>query len=326
MGPLQSALLALCLAVAACGRDAPESRAGEEVPVRLALNWFPEAEHGGYYAALVHGLYERAGIRMEILGGGPDAPVVQRVATGEVLFGVTGADNLLNARAAGADIVAVMAPYQINPRCIMVHASTGLARIEDLADLTLALSQGPAFSHYLRWRYPFPGVAVVPYHGSIAPFLLDERYAQQGYVFSEPVMARRQGADVRVLMVAETGFNPYASLLIARRQTLSRQPDLVRAVTAAAVAGWQQYLDAPEETNQHIHQLNPEMDLEILAIGARESRPLVFDAVAAERGLGSMTAARWDTLQHQMEQAGVLEVGSAPAAQAFDDAFVPGRE
>ena len=66
MGPLQSALLALCLAVAACDRDAPESGAGEGVPVRLALNWFPEAEHGGYYAALVHGLYDRAGIRMEL--------------------------------------------------------------------------------------------------------------------------------------------------------------------------------------------------------------------------------------------------------------------
>ena len=63
--------------------------------VRLALNWFPEAEHGGFYAALVHGYYQKQGLQVEILGGGPDAPVIQRVATGAVEFGVTNADDVL---------------------------------------------------------------------------------------------------------------------------------------------------------------------------------------------------------------------------------------
>jgi ABC-type nitrate/sulfonate/bicarbonate transport system substrate-binding protein len=39
--------------------------AGETV--ELALNWFPEAEHGGYFAAVVHGFYKEAGISVKIL-------------------------------------------------------------------------------------------------------------------------------------------------------------------------------------------------------------------------------------------------------------------
>src|ERR1700722_10068945 len=57
-------------------RDTPS----EPVEVALVLNWFPEAEHGGYFAALVHGYYKQAGLKVKILPGGPSAAVLQRVA------------------------------------------------------------------------------------------------------------------------------------------------------------------------------------------------------------------------------------------------------
>ncbi|SVD17901.1 uncharacterized protein METZ01_LOCUS370755, partial [marine metagenome] len=76
-----SLLLAGCSEQSSPGED---GEAAERVQVKLALNWFPEAEHGGYYAALVHGLYRQEGLSVEILAGGPDAPVIQRVATGAV--------------------------------------------------------------------------------------------------------------------------------------------------------------------------------------------------------------------------------------------------
>ena len=46
--------------------------------VSLQLNWFPEAEHGGYYAALIHGAYQEEGLDVEIIGGGPNSPVIQK--------------------------------------------------------------------------------------------------------------------------------------------------------------------------------------------------------------------------------------------------------
>ena len=291
--------------------------------VKLALNWFPEAEHGGFYAAQIQGFYRQRGVAVEILGGGPDAPVIQRVASGQVAFGITNADGVLNARAAGADVVATMAPYQTNPRCIVVHEHSGITSIDQLANITLALSQRPAFSHYLRWKYPFSGVTVVPYHGSIAPLIANPDYALQGYAFSEPVLARRQGASVRALLVADTGFNPYASVLITTRTIIDTHPDLVRQVTQAAVEGWLHYLEKPEQTNEHIHELNPELDLEILQEGARLSRPLVLDETASAHGLGYMTRARWELLSRQMTDCGVLEAGGLDLVAAYTTDFLP---
>ncbi len=319
-------LLSVVLGLGACGEkeDRPEYPDGSAAAVKLALNWFPEAEHGGYYAALVHGYFEDRGVTVEVLGGGPDAPVIQRLATGQVEFGVTNADGIINARAAGAPVIALMAPYQTNPRCIMVHAQSDIASIAEIADVTLALSQRPAFSHFLRHRYDFEGVTIVPYHGGVARFLGDSRYAQQGYVFSEPVIARREGVDVRTLMVADTGFNPYASLLIASAQTVRERPKLVRAVTEASVAGWKHYLKDPVETNRHILSRNPELDLEILAAGSRMSRALVLDSTASGFGVGHMTLLRWRTLTLQMVEAGLIDSAAVEPRRAFTTRFLPG--
>src|SRR5436190_13524344 len=50
--------------------------------VTLALNWVPEPEFGGFYAAREAGDYKKQGLEVEILGGGAGSPVLQMVATG----------------------------------------------------------------------------------------------------------------------------------------------------------------------------------------------------------------------------------------------------
>ena len=305
MSLLMPALLAGLLA--ACSPREEEPAAGALPRVELALNWFPEAEHGGFYAAQVHGFYEARGVEVDILGGGPEAPVIQRVATGEVAFGVANADEVLYARARQAPVVALMAPYQVNPRCIMVHRGSGIDDISQIEDMTLAMSQRPAFSHYLRWKYPFKDVRIVPYPGNVTRFLMDANFAQQGYVISEPFVARARGGDPVALMVADIGFNPYASLLVAGEETIAADPGIAAAVVSASVEGWEKYLEDPEPTNRRIHALNPEMSLEVLAYGVEASVPLVLDAVAREKGVGTMSLERWRELSRQMSDAGLIE-------------------
>ena len=289
--------------------------------VRLALNWFPEAEHGGFYAAHIHGYYAARNLEVEILGGGPDAPVIQRVSTGAVEFGVTNADDVLYARAQQAPVVALMAPYQINPRCIMVHESSGIERIDQISNITLAMSQRPAFSHYLRWKYPLEGVNIVPYPGNVSQFLANTDFAQQGYVFSEPFVARQQGGNPRALLVSDIGFNPYASVIIATEETIAQRTDIVRAVVEASIEGWEHYLRDGQETNQYINSLNPEMGLDILAYGVEESASLVLDPVASEKGLGHMSNARWNELNKQMVEAGLIKAEDGVEG-AFDTQFL----
>ena len=291
-------------------------------PVKLALNWFPEAEHGGFYAALVHGYFEEEGLNVEIQSGGPGAPVIQNVATGRVEFAVANADQVLLGRDQQAPVLAVMTAMQNSPRCIMVHDKTGPAELLKLRDMTLSVGAGKPFAKFLLDKLPLDAnLTIIPYQGSVALFLERDDFAQQAYVFSEPFVATRQGGDPRCLMVSQIGFNPYASLLITRDDLVADDPELVAKMVRACTRGWRKYLDDPEETNRRINRLNPEMSLEILAFGAAELRQLCLPEALDPQSLGTMTAGRWEQLADQLHQIELLE-NRQVWKQAFDVQFL----
>ena len=315
---------------------APAGTAGQTAPVanaspvalqkvKLLLNWFPEAEHGGFYAAQVHGYYREAGLDVEILPGGPNVPVVQQVAGKQVQFGVVNADQICFGRAQQAPVVALMAPL-ISPRCLIVHEKSGIKKFDDIHDMTVAMSTTNAFSHFLRKKFPFKDVRIVPYPGNVTQFLQDDKFAQQGYVFSEPFVAKQQGGDPHVLMVSDVGFNPYTSCLIAHDEAVKSDPGLLRGMVQASVRGWRQYLKAPAETNAAIHKLNKEMSLEVLAFGVTELQPLVEDAVAKEHGLGHMSLERWQTLVGQLVEIEQLKADKVQVSELFTTEFLKGKQ
>jgi NitT/TauT family transport system substrate-binding protein len=275
--------------------------------VTLQLNWFPEAEHGGYYAALVHGFFAAEGLDVKIIPGGPGSPVIQKLVANQVAFVVGNADQVLTGRNQEAEVIALFAPIQMSPRCIMVHASSGIERLDELQNMTVALSAGRAFALYMQKKLSLEGVRVVGYPGSMSVFLNDKNFAQQGYVFSEPFIAEQQGGDPHVLMVSELGFNPYASLLITRSDTVDAKPALIAAMVRASKHGWQTYLESPEKTNAAIHQQNKEMGLEILEFGAIVLKDLCLPDAMPVAQLGAMTRQRWTQLRDQLAEIDLVD-------------------
>ena len=85
---------------------------------------------------------------------------------------------------------------------------------------------------------------------------------------------------------------------------------------------WRHYLKDPTETNRHINTLNPEMGMEILAYGAKESKRLVLNEVASQNGLGHMSAERWNTLHNQMQNAELIKGNPDNVSAAFNTQFL----
>ncbi|MCC6547410.1 ABC transporter substrate-binding protein [Candidatus Sumerlaeota bacterium] len=291
--------------------------AQDRTRVSLVLNWFPEMEHGGFYAAQVHNYYADEGLDVNIISGGVDVPVGPRVASQQAQFGVTNADNLIFARAAEANIVALMAPLQVSPRCIMVHESEGFKSFADLKDMTLAMNPKDAFSEYLKKNYPMTNIKIVPYPGSIAPFLNDKRFGQQGYNISEPFIAKQNGGDPKVLMLSDAGWNPYSSLLVTSDEYLAKNPGVARKMTRASIKGWVKYMEDPKKSNEQILKLNPELSMEILNFGVKEMQPMVYADGATKETVGKMTTERWAKIVQQMEDLKLIKAGQVKATDCF---------
>ena len=62
-------------------------------------------------------------------------------------------------------------------------------------------------------------------------------FGQQCYVTSEPIAAKKQGSDPQVFLIADAGFNPYATVVITRRELVNDKPEMVSAFVAATAKG-----------------------------------------------------------------------------------------
>lgn len=303
----RAALLALVVSAVGCSKPHRAAADGAALaPLTLALDWVPEPEFGGFYAARDGGAFARHGLDVTIQGGGAGVPVVQMVASGRVQLGLAGADEVLTARARGADVVPVFATFQTSPQGIMAHASRGAKSLADVLSAgTLAIEPGLPYAAFLKKKYGFGKVSIVPYDGGVARFMVDKDYAQQCYVTSEPLAAKKKGGDPQVFLVADEGFNPYVGVVIVSRATLDAHRAEVRAFVEASREGWKSYLADPGPTNAVLQKLNPAMDTETLAGAAAAEKELIEPEGGPE--IGAMTKERWETLGKQLVELGILD-------------------
>lgn len=293
-------------ALASCGRSKG---------VRLALNWKPDPQFGGFYAAP----YAEYGLEnIEILPGGAGTPTVQMIGAGSAEFGIVSADEIVVARARGNDVVALFAVFQDCPQGIMAHASRNLVSIEDvLEEGTLALQSGLPYARLLEKQFGFDKVTVVPSPGGdISAFLSDKLFAQQCFIMSEPLQARRAGADVVVFPVADIGYNPYTTVLATSGALLRSRLETAQNMVRAVREGWTSYLEDPRPANERMHELNPTMDLATFAEVAEAQKPFILTDEARTLGLGTMNTERWEKLIGQLYGLGDIPM-PIPASDCF---------
>lgn len=322
--PLFVVLAVVAAAFLGCSSSKSKLPADSELTqVTLMLNWYPEAEHGGFYAAKVHGIFEKYGLDVAIQPGGPNAPVAQELLTGRVEFAIGNADDVLLFRQQDAEIVALMAAIQDTPRCIMVRDTSSVTDLKHLAGLRLQANAGRPFLDFMKAEGLLEGVEVVPYPGTVVNFVTDENTAIQAYSFSEPMVAEEQGVKSRKLMLSSAGFNPYASCLITTEKYAAENNDLVSRMVVACREGWQHYLEDAGETNVAILEDNQHgMSLKALEFGVRELKPLCIPPGMQPEQVGQMTLQRWSQLTEQFKQLGLIDAEHADPQAVFTTKFI----
>ena len=303
------------------GESSAATRPGELAKVRLTLDWKPEPEFGGFYAAKLNGSFEKHGLDVDVKPAGPGAPTWQLVATGRTEFATTAADQVLVARSQGADVVALFTVYQTAPQAIMVHRARGFTSLADVfANPGTLAAEDNAWLRFCRNKFQPVKVNLTGYGGGVAAFLAKPDYSQQCFVFSEPILAKKQdpNSDPQTFLIAESGYNPYTTVVIASGETVRSQPARARAMVEACRDGWRAYLDDPTPSNKLMSTLNTDMDLDTFTQGAAAQKPLIETDDTKRAGLGTMSEERWTKLRSQLVDLGVLK-DAPPARQCFVD-------
>jgi len=288
-------------------------------PIQLALNWKAEPQFGGFYAAQVLGLYKKNGLDVTIIEGGSGTPTVQILGAGKVDYAVVSADEIVVSHDRGAkNVVALFATFQTNPQGIMVHAERGFRSVGDVlkSDGMLLWQAGLPYAQYLTKKYAPIVVKTAPYLGGIGNFQNDPLLSQQCFVTSEPLTAARAGLKVSEFLVAESGYNPYTTVLVTTREHLQKSPEEVDRIVAAVRAGWEAYLADPSQTNAAMGQINKAMDAQTFAESAQAQADLI--RTPDTKKLGEMSTTRWQTLVDQLKDLKTIK-GQVNAADMFID-------
>ncbi len=314
--------LLVALVAAGCAREAavpaPVKTTRDAMPapgqalrkVSLQSDWFPQAEHGGFYQAVAKGFYAEAGLDVNILPGGPGAGIKLKLAKGDVDFAMMKSDDVIVAAARGLPFVMVAATMQRDPQAVMVHDASPVRTWQDLDGRTVIASLSMTWIPYVKRKYGID-FALKPTTYGLGEFLADPAAIQQCIVTSEPFFAQQQGKRVRTLLLADSGYDCYHT--IATRQEFVRsQPEVIRAFVRASVRGWRDYLEGdPAPANQLIRRRNPDMTVELMTFSRRElmARSLVAGEKGKGEDIGRLSLAR---LEAEMQTLVALKILDAP--------------
>lgn len=317
--------------LSACGRsEAPVDEAGR-IRLRFATDWRAQAEHGGFYQALASGAYEKRGLNVQIVQGGPGVNVPQLLASGAVELGM-GSNSFIpmNLVAEGAPVKAVAAFFQKDPQVLIAHPDPALKTIADLKGRPILLADASitAFWVWLKAKYGFTDDQVRKYTFNPAPFLADKRAVQQGYLTSEPYTIEKEaGFAPRVFLLADEGYPSYATMVLAPNAFARDNAQALRAFIAASAEGWRDYINGDARAaDALIRKDNPEMTQDVLDQARAKLREyaIVDGGDAALYGLGAMTPERWQAFFEVTSQAGVYPA-DLNWRDAFTTQYLPGR-
>ncbi len=326
------AALAACLVLTACGKKTPAptvNAAAAPVPTKIVvqLDWVAEPEHGGFYQAQAKGYFKDAGLDVELIPGGPNAFVMQKLATGKAQFGQSDSTNTLLAIAEDIPVIQVAAVFQNDPSVLMLHADNPVTRFEDLGGKTIMARPEWAFLPYLKKKYGID-FKLIPQNFSVANFIADKNFIQQGFYIAEPYHITQGGAKMpRFLYAWDAGFDAY-TVLTANKAWCEAHPEQTRAFLAAYIKGWNDYLTGdPAAAHALMKAANPNNTDAFMMF----SRQMIIDEkLVIGRGpdgspanTGRITAERFQNQIGQLEDLGILAKGKVTVPQAMTTTYLP---
>ncbi len=323
--------LALPLLLAGCGRKeagpatSSSNSAGKPAPRKVVLqsDWFPQAEHGGFYQALVKGYYREAGLEVEIWPGGPGAGIKLKVARGDADFGMNRSDDLILAVSQGMPLTIVAATLQHDPLGLMMHAASPVKTFKDLNGRVVVGNVGLAYLSFIERKFGITFEKRQNTYG-LGEFLANPEVIQQCLVTNEPFFARHKGVAVRTLALADAGYDSYHTVF-CRRELVRDSADVVRAFVWATIRGWTDYMEGdPSPANKEILKRNSQMTQELIDFSRSEMilRSLVHGEREKGEKIGQVSLARLSLEIDMLRNLKVLEKPIAVSAVATKD-FLP---
>ena len=323
------AMAALLLVLAACGEKEEALEPSGSKRVELMLDYFPNADHAGIYAAQAGGHFEQAGLDVEIRQPPDPAAPIKQVAAGRVDLAISYEPELLRARDQGLRVVSVAAIVQEPLTSIMSLPKAKIREPADLRGKTVGTAGIDYQTAYLRTVLDQAGVNPDSVKErnvgfGLTPALLTGKVdATLGAFWNyEGTELRLKGKRPQIIRIEDAGVPTYNELvLVANEDALERDQSKIRAFIGALSRGTRDLREDPDQAIEGLLEANPDLDPELQRAVVKVTLPLFFPPEGEPYGWQSPE--QWDSFSAWMKENGLLERPPEPAA-SYDNELLPG--
>lgn len=309
-------LVSLALGLAAgCGGGGDEAAGTAGAPAeraRMVLDWYPNANHAGLYAAAREGLFARAGADVRLSVPADPTTTLKEVAAGKADLAVSYQPEVLIARSQGLPVTAVGALVVHPLNTVLVRADRGITRPRDLEGRTVGIAGVPSDRALLdtvvradggdpsRVRTRVVGYALAP---ALAAGRVDAVIGT--YWNAEKVDLEAKGVPVRAFRLERNGVPDYDELVLVTSDRVARErPGMLRAVLAGLAEGQRWAAANPGRAGAHLLDANPDLDRSTLDRRIAMTLPLL---VPPDEAPLTVDPAEWRRFAAWMRANGLLE-------------------
>lgn len=254
-------VLLFSLFIAACANSESDEgdnsgNKSEMVDVSLQFAWIHEYSSAPFYAAVENGRFEDANINVTLIEGGFGEngyiePIAQ-VVNGESQFGLATSPSLIEARAEGQPVVAVMTVLQRGPFALISLSDDNINIPQDLVGKTVAVSDGSA-RMTLEAMLAEQGLSTEDVNTvsratfGIEPLINGEIDVLAAWINNEGIMVREAGFEPNFILMSDYGIDTYDFVVFTTQDMVDNHPETVDGFVDALLAGMHDVISDPDK-------------------------------------------------------------------------------
>jgi len=334
------AVLLAAVALGACGKreETGASTGTATAPktttnVDVMLDYLPNVDHAGLYAALDDGEFARAGLKVTPRVPGDAASPLKVLLAGKADMAISYEPELLLARDKGAQLVSVAAIVQ-RPLTSIMSVDDKVKEPADLKGTSVGTAGIPYQSAYLKTilgdaSVPASSVEEINVGFNLIPAMLTKKVdATLGAFWNvEGVQLRLDKKKPAIIPVDEAGVPTYDELVLVVRKTFAEDngPTIRRFIQALS-RGTDAVKANPGLGVDALMKADPSLDRKTLAAQLKatlDAKPPVFYPEKAKAPFGWQDPAAWEKFGAWMLDNGLIDI--APSNGSITNEFLPGE-